>query len=129
MDALGWIVAIVVILLLGKNVNLSALLPLGQQNAVPIAADNLPVISAQDNTNSPACQPSTWASPCNPSGQAQVMSIASSAAPIVSIPVRGTALTTQPINAGASSTVRPAANAPRLTLQSTARVISGKYTY
>lgn len=129
MDALGWIVALVVLLLLGKNVNLSQILPLNQANAVPTGADNLPVISNQDNTNSPACQPSTWASPCNPSGQAQVMSIAASAAPIVSVPLRGTALTTQPINAGATSTVRVPATQPRVTLQSTFRVLSGKQPY
>ena len=112
MDALGWIVAIIVFLLVGKHLNLTAALPLNAPNAVPTVNDSLPVISSQDNTNSPACQPAPWRSPCNPTGQATVMSIASSPMPVAQQlptinPVQGTAIpSTQPLPRVQASTAR-----------------------
>jgi hypothetical protein len=69
MDALGWIVAVLVLLLLGKNINLSASLPLDNSNAVPTVNDNLPVMSSQNTNDTPANQAAPWRSACSPTGQ------------------------------------------------------------
>lgn len=61
MDALGWIFAIIVLLVFGKSFNIGASATFSQDNAVPTTDDNLPQISNQNQiTGNPANQQPPW---------------------------------------------------------------------
>jgi hypothetical protein len=67
MEALGWIAALFFLWLFGRSSVVTAPGQFSQLNSVPTVADNTPVITNQNQQNTPANQPPPWGSSCQPS--------------------------------------------------------------
>ena len=61
MGALGWIIAIVVVFLFGRNISFKAVSTPIIDNAIP-GPQQLPFMTTQNQLNAPHAQPSPWSS-------------------------------------------------------------------
>lgn len=71
MDAIGWIIVIVIFLIFGKSLNITATTAFNQPNAVP-TPNGIPNLivnglgTTQNQQDPPTAQPSPWAPVCKP---------------------------------------------------------------